>query len=167
VGVTGRIAPSTDADIKVGYLHWNFLNTDTKPFSGLAVTAKVGHVFNRRTQATLELGHVPLQASGQVTGYYVRTDGTLGIERTLTQQTYVRAAITARRYDYSGATGQSPFSFIDYIGDVQLRYRPGQADRPGPLLLTLAYAPFARTSNEANLEYHSQRVSIALLYGWF
>jgi hypothetical protein len=168
VGIVGRIAPSTITDIKVGYLHWDFEDETSKPFDGVALTGRLEHTFNRRTRATLDLGHTPLQASGQITGYYVRTDGTLGLERSLTQQLYMKAALAVRNYDYSGSNFSSqPFSFIDYVGDLQLRYRPGSEQRPGPMLLTLAYAPLVRHADSPTLEYKSQRVVLSLLYGWF
>src|SRR5262249_6460533 len=130
VGVNGRIAPSTEADVKVGYLNWDFQNTDTKPFTGISLAAKLDHTFNRRTRATLDLGHTPLQASGLVTGYYIRTDGTFGLERSFTQQTYLRAALSVRRYEYSGASTQEPFSFIDYSADTHVPCHTGGAGDP-------------------------------------
>lgn len=167
LGITGRLFPSTNADVKVGYLTWNFREASSRPFRGVSAAARVDHTFTRRTRASLGLQRTPVQASGQVSGYYLRTEVNAGVEQGLTNFLYAKVGLNLRRYDFSGSAATNEFTFTDYSGDFQLRYRPGQADRAGPLMLTLGYAPVLRRSQQKQFEYDSKRVTLSLLYGWF
>lgn len=169
VGIVGQVFPSTTADVRVGWDSWRFTEPGIPDFSSLSVAASIEHRFNRRMTSYLDLKRAPLQATGQVIGYYVREDVRLGVERSLTMKTSARVGLTANRYSYAGSQDGSsaPFTFTDYRGELEVRYRLGQAARPGPLLLTLLYNPVRRASSLKGLPYESQRLTLSLLYGWF
>lgn len=169
VGITGQIFPSTQADLRVGWDKWRFSESGTPNFSSASVAASIDHVFNRRTRGTLEIKRAPIQATGQLTGYYVRENVTVGLERQITMQITTRASLGARRYSYSGSTieGSRPFSLTDYSGELEVLYQPSSEGRRSPYLVSLLYSPLRRVATLNELEYESQRVTLSFFYGWF
>ena len=119
----------------------------------------------------LNVQRVPVQATGQYSGYYTRQEASVALERKLTMRLATRARLTFRRSDFPGEESlRFPrFSLVDYEGSLGLRYRPGRPSQQGPLLLDLAYAPTRSTSDlrNAGLDTRSQRLTLSLQYGWF
>jgi hypothetical protein len=70
----------------------------------------------------------------------------------------------------SGEVVISPaFKIKTFYGSLEMSYRPGQATRPGPVLLTLQVSPRKTTSNlkGSGLDAEGNRASLTLQYGWF
>jgi len=137
----------------------------------MSVVGNLLYTFNRRTSFGMDFQRVPVQATGQYTGYYIRNDVSASIQRSLTTRLSVRAALVYEKTRFPEQltpVRSDRFSLTDYSGLVELRYRPGSVDRPGPFLFTCGYTPQRTTSTRIDLsDVNSQRVTLSLQYGWF
>jgi hypothetical protein len=167
LGVTGEIFPRTVGDVQIGVASWQFKDPGTPGYSGVILSARLDHTFSPRTHGYFGTEIQPLQAPAQVTGYYLRTDLLFGADRWFTQHLLGRAGFTIQHYAFSGSSNIGEETFTDVIAELELRYRPGQEYHSGPWQLSLLYNPYRRLSVAPNLAYETNRVTLAIQYGWF
>lgn len=169
VGVKGRLLRKTEGEMEISYTSWKFKEGEASSFSGLSISTRMTHTFDRRTVGFLHLERSPLQASGILTGYYVFDRVGFNVERLLTRSFSTKVGLDYQRTSFPGSSGEPAFTVADYVGDLQVVFRPAQAARQGRFVTVLSYRPdFQRSDRrEKGLDENSHRIGLSLQYGWF
>lgn len=168
-GIKGNLFYNSRGQLEIDYARWGFRTSEAPPFSGLAISGKLEHTFDRMMTGYLNIDRTPVQATGSITGYYIAERFEAGVERKLTMQLKSRASVDVRKARFPGSNrlASDRFSLTEYSGNLEVNYRPGQALRSGPLLLTVSYKPELSRSTREDLRVSDQRLGFSLQYGWF
>jgi hypothetical protein len=165
MGVRGKLFANADGVFEAGVTTWKFLYGNTAPYTGISLSGRIAYTMNRMTTATLAVEHLPTQASGQYTGYYLTTRATLGIEHKFTMSLSGRAGLMYMLTEFPDP--KNGWVYREYFGDFEAIYRPGHASSAGPFEVILSYRPEVTRTSLVGRNVNGQRLGLSFQYGWF